>query len=98
MAMDRMQKDMLAELETHVRSTIARYYAGSNYSGISLNPPDAVITPRLTRTEVHHDSLPHVSLTLGHRARYGEPLKLWILWPSTEVRHLARYYTDTSAA
>lgn len=66
--------------------------------GFQQNQADANITPRGTRTEVHHDSLHNVSVAVGLKSRSGRPLKLWLLWPSTELRHLASCYSDTRAA
>jgi len=66
--------------------------------GFQQNQAEANITPRGTRTEVHHDSLHSVSVAVGLKSHLGRPLKLWLLWPSTELRHLASCYSDTRAA
>jgi len=60
--------------------------------------PNANITPRGTRTEVHHDSKHHISTTFGLASRKSRPLKLWLLWPFPELRHLLTCYGDTKAA
>ncbi|KAK4622728.1 uncharacterized protein CLAFUR5_07183 [Fulvia fulva] len=62
------------------------------------NQSTANITPRGTRTEVHHDSDHHISTARGLASRKRIPLKLWLLWPSTELRHLVTCYSDTKAA
>jgi len=62
------------------------------------NQPNANITPRGTRTEVHHDSAHHISTVFGSATRRHSPAKLWLLWPSTELRHLASCYSNTNAA
>lgn len=52
------------------------------------------ITPRGTRTEIHHDDLPHISITIGMRlADEKVPLKLWIIWPSTQIAGFGRIGT-----
>jgi hypothetical protein len=32
---------------------------------VQQNPSDANITPRLTKTEIHHESLPHLSIAVS---------------------------------
>jgi hypothetical protein len=52
------------------------------------------ITPRGTRTEIHHDDLPHISITIGMRSADEKvPLKLWIIWPSTQIAGFGRIGT-----
>lgn len=59
-------------------------------------PANANITPRGTRTEVHHDSHPHVSIAIGRYAK--QPLKLWIVWPPKELDKLPRCHNSTATA
>ena len=47
---------------------------------------------------MHHDSEHHISTAFGLAGRKSIPLKLWLLWPSTELRHLVTCYSDTKAA
>lgn len=65
---------------------------------ITLLPTNANITPRLVSTEVHHDTWPHISTTMGFHRNDDQPVKLWLLWPSTEMNHLCGYYGNTNAA
>ena len=51
------------------------------------------ITPRATKTELHHDSDPHISITMPMRSEDKEPLKLWITYPSTEIARFGRSST-----
>jgi hypothetical protein len=76
----------------------ARYITNLEAHGFHQNQPSANVTPRGTRTEVHHDSEHHISTAFGSASVKGRPLKLWLLWPSTELRHLATCYGDTKAA
>lgn len=66
--------------------------------GFRQNRAEANVTPRGTKTEVHHDFEHHISIAVGMKTRERGPLKLWLLWPSTELRHLASCYADTNAA
>ncbi|KAK3619408.1 hypothetical protein LTR56_024034 [Elasticomyces elasticus] len=84
--------------EVTATEIVRRFYPLPDQAQLLLNPADANTTPRLTRTEVHHDSLPHASVAIGRAEGKDEPLKLWLLWPSTEILHLARCYGDTQAA
>jgi len=80
------------------RGVMARIYQPTSARDITIQPPDFLITPRLTRSEVHHDSAPTVILTVGPSLKPAAPLKLWLLWPSTELHHLASSYGNTEAA
>ncbi|KAK5109965.1 hypothetical protein LTR85_001798 [Meristemomyces frigidus] len=67
--------------------------------GLLQHAAEADITPQLTRTEVHHDSLPHISTSVGTTSGRGDqPLKVWLLWPSTEISRLESYYGNTRSA
>lgn len=55
------------------------------------------ITPRLTFTEIHHDSHPQISTARGWKCNDAPP-KLWIIWPSSEAYKLAGHYGDTEWA
>lgn len=76
----------------------ARYIPARGAHRFLQNQPTANITPRGTRTEVHHDSEHHISTAFGLATRKSRPLKLWLLWPSTELRHLATCYSNTKEA
>lgn len=82
----------------HAADTIQRHLPDLGAHGLRQTHANANITPRGTRTEVHHDSQHHVSTAVGLNSRRNRPLKLWLLWPSTELRHLASCYGDTNAA
>nr|POE96522.1 hypothetical protein CFP56_56572 [Quercus suber] len=59
-----------------------------------LSSPTANITPRLTSTELHHDSKPHISTSVGMKAAdAGSALTLWMIWPSPEIHALHRCQT-----
>lgn len=61
-------------------------------------PPDFIISPRLTKTELHHDNSPGVALAIGSSKDSETPLKLWLVWPSTELHHMASRSSDTASA
>jgi hypothetical protein len=82
----------------HAADAIRQHFPDLEAHGSVQKPADANITPRGTRTEVHHDSEHHISTAVGLKSRGRRPLKLWLLWPSTELRHLASCYSDTKAA
>jgi hypothetical protein len=82
----------------HAADAIRQHFPDLEAHGFLQKPADANITPRGTRTEVHHDSEHHISTAVGLKSRGRRPLKLWLLWPSTELRHLASCYSDTKAA
>lgn len=75
-------------------ASIRRHHNLASSILLNTTPPNANITPRLTRTEVHHDSLPQISTAIGKQG----PLKLWILWPSTELDHLPSCRNNTANA
>jgi hypothetical protein len=73
-------------------------YQPSRERDIVQLPSDIIITPRLALSEVHHDSYPGISTVVGSFRNMDEPLKLWLIWPSTELHHLATCYGDTKMA
>lgn len=82
----------------HAAEAMRQHLPDLGAHGFLQNPANANITPRGTRTEVHHDSQHHISTAIGLKSRKDRPLKLWLLWPSTELRRLASCYGDTRAA
>jgi hypothetical protein len=61
-------------------------------------PAQVKVVPRLTKQEVQRVSSPCVSTVFGAVTHRDVPLQLWIVWPSTELHHLARCYGDTNFA
>ena len=90
--------DKSRERRNYAAEVAARYMPTQEALRIRQTQPSANITPRGTRTDVHHDSEHHLSTAIGLAGRPNRPLKLWLLWPSTELRHLATCYSDTKAA
>lgn len=52
------------------------------------------ITPRGVVTEIHYDTLPHCSGAEALTTEHTGPLKLWLIYPSTEVARFG-YIGDT---
>lgn len=90
--------DRRLEYRRRAAEVITRHISHLEAHGFRQNQASANVTPRGTRTEVHHDSEPHISTVFGLASRKSRPMKLWLLWPSTELRHLATCYGDTKAA
>jgi hypothetical protein len=98
MPMDFVRTEAKREYHQFAEDALREHLPDLSAHGFQQNRAEANITPRGTRTEVHHDSEHSVSLAVGFKSRSGRPLKLWLLWPSTELRHLASCYSDTKAA
>jgi hypothetical protein len=98
MPMDFVRVEAKREYLRYAEDALRDHLPDLSAHGFQHNRAEANITPRGTRTEVHHDSEHSVSLAVGLKSRSGRPLKLWLLWPSTELRHLASCYSDTKAA
>jgi hypothetical protein len=95
--------DVIKQSETETYSNFAsavmdKVYPPADDREITILPPDFLVTPRLTKSELHHDSAPTVNLAVGFRSKPAAPLKLWLLWPSTELPHLASVYGNTESA
>lgn len=90
-----------SETETYssfASDVMARVYPPTDDRDITILPPDFLVTPRLTKSELHHDSFPAVNVARGFHSKPAAPLKLWLLWPSTELQHLASVYGKTEDA
>jgi hypothetical protein len=93
-----MFADRAEEYRRGAAEVTAQYLPDLQAYSFYQDPPSASFTPRGTITEVHHDSKHHISTAFRAASQKGRPLKLWLLWPSTEICHLARCYIDTNAA
>jgi hypothetical protein len=82
------------EWQAWAEMVIRRHHSLPEDTRLNTLAADANITPRYSKTEVHHDSEPHVSIAIG---RPG-PLKLWIMWPSSESSKLPLCMRNTAAA
>jgi hypothetical protein len=66
---------------------------------IEIHAMTANICPLGTATDIHHDSDPHISTACGRSdAGRNQPMKLWILWRSSDRRLLPKCYSDTVSA
>lgn len=96
-------RHLIADSETKeygafASTAVGQIYSPSDGRNIVRLSPDVRITPRLTKSELHHDSAPGVALAVGSTSNPDVPLKLWLLWPSTELHRLASCYSNTEAA
>jgi hypothetical protein len=98
MPMGFIAADVRQRYRQHAADAVRQHLPELGAHGFFQNHANGNITPRGTETEVHHDSHHHISTAFGLASRKGRPLKLWLLWPSTELRHLASCYSDTRAA
>jgi hypothetical protein len=82
------------EWQAWAEKIIRRHHGLADSIQLNTLTADANITPRYSKTEVHHDSAPHVSIAIGKPG----PLKLWIVWPSSELSKLPLCMRNTAAA
>jgi hypothetical protein len=98
MPMGFIAADVRQKYRQHAADAIRQHLPELGAHGFFQNHANGNIAPRGTRKEVHHDSYHHISTAFGLASRKDRPLKLWFLWPSTELRYLASCYSDTKAA
>ncbi|KAF1823908.1 uncharacterized protein K489DRAFT_370197 [Dissoconium aciculare CBS 342.82] len=82
------------EWQAWAEKIIRRHHSLADSIHLNTLTADANITPRCSKTEVHHDTVPHVSIAIGKPG----PLKLWIVWPSSELSKLPLCMRNTAAA
>lgn len=96
--MDFMCREALRNYHKFLADTISRYLPDLATHGFRQNRAEPNVTPRGNKAEVHQDSEHHISIAVGMKTRESGPLKLWLLWLSTELRHLNPCYADMKAA
>ncbi|KAK4608868.1 hypothetical protein CLAFUW4_14829 [Fulvia fulva] len=93
--------------KARVKGLARDVYRLQSQEEVRLHGRTTNLTPQLTVTHTHIDSVPHVATGSGSKFRAAGdttaypnpmPLKLWIIWPSTEAHKLAKCYGDTNAA
>jgi hypothetical protein len=82
-----------------VRDKVQEVYGVEKEHPIEIHAMTANICPLGTATDIHHDSDPHISTACGRSdAGRNQPMKLWILWRSSDRRLLPKCYSDTVSA
>lgn len=65
---------------------------------IELPTSELNLTPRHTVASLHHDSMLGVNTAIGFQRSGRHAVKLWVLWPSTELYRIAGKVGNSNAA